>query len=77
MGLICDGAKSSCAAKIAAAVDAGLTGMEMERNGSRFCGGDGILEQCVERTIENVCDLARVGMRETDEEIIKIMIKSF
>lgn len=76
-GLICDGAKSSCAAKIAAAVDAGLTGMEMERNGSRFCGGDGILEQCVERTIENVCDLARVGMRETDEEIIKIMIKSF
>ena len=50
---------------------------EMERNGSRFCGGDGILEQCVERTIENVCDLARVGMRETDEEIIKIMIKSF
>ena len=76
-GLICDGAKSSCAAKIAAAEDAGLTGMEMERNGSRFCGGDGILEQCVERTIENVCDLARVGMRETDEEIIKIMIKSF
>lgn len=76
-GLICDGAKSSCAAKIAAAVDAGLTGMEMYRNGSQFCGGDGILEQCVEQTIENVCDLARVGMRETDEEIIKIMIKNF
>lgn len=76
-GVICDGAKSSCAAKIAAAVDAGLTGMEMYRNGSQFCGGDGILEQCVESTIENVCDLARVGMRGTDEEIIKIMIKNF
>lgn len=76
-GLICDGAKSSCAAKIAAAVDAGLTGMEMYRNGSQFYGGDGILEQGVESTIENVGDLARVGMRGTDEEIIKIMIKNF
>ena len=76
-GVICDGAKSSCAAKIAAAVDAGLTGMEMYRNDSQFYGGDGILEQGVENTIENVCDLARIGMRETDEEIIRIMIKSF
>lgn len=75
-GIICDGAKSSCAAKIAAAVDAGLTGMEMYRNGSQFYGGDGILEHGVENTIDNVGDLARVGMRETDEEIIKLMIKS-
>lgn len=75
-GVICDGAKSSCAAKIATAVDAGLTGMAMCRNGSKFCGGDGILEQCVESTIDNVGDLARVGMRSTDEEIIKLMIKN-
>ncbi len=75
-GLICDGAKSSCAAKIASAVDAGLTGMEMYRNGSQFYGGDGILESGVEKTIDNVGDLARIGMKETDEEIIRLMIKN-
>lgn len=75
-GLICDGAKSSCAAKIATSVDAGLMGMEMYRNGSQFFGGDGILERGVENTIDNVCDLARVGMKETDEEIIRLMIKN-
>ena len=75
-GLICDGAKSSCAAKIASAVDAGLTGMEMYRRGNQFYGGGGILESGVENTIENVGDLARIGMRETDEEIIRLMIKN-
>lgn len=75
-GLICDGAKSSCAAKIAAAVDAGLTGMEMYRNGSQFYGGDGIVVRGVENTIGNVCDIARVGMKGTDEEIIRLMIES-
>lgn len=75
-GLICDGAKSSCAAKIATAVDAGLTGMEMSRQGSEFHGGDGILESGIEKTIDNVSDIARVGMRETDEEIIRLMIKN-
>ena len=74
-GLICDGAKSSCAAKIASAVDAGLTGMEMYKSGSQFHGGDGILESGVENTIANVGELARIGMKETDEEIIKIMLK--
>lgn len=75
-GLICDGAKSSCAAKIAASVDAGIMGMQMYESGSQFFGGDGILERGVENTIENVCDLARVGMKETDEEIIRLMIKN-
>lgn len=75
-GVICDGAKSSCAAKIACAVDAGLVGFEMSRNGITFSGGDGILDDCVEGTIDNVGDLARNGMRETDEEIIKLMIKN-
>ncbi|MDE7373522.1 MAG: L-serine ammonia-lyase, iron-sulfur-dependent, subunit alpha, partial [Clostridia bacterium] len=75
-GLICDGAKSSCAAKIASAVDAGLTGMEMSRKGCCFRGGDGILESGIESTIDNVSDIARVGMKETDEEIIRLMIKN-
>ncbi len=75
-GIVCDGAKSSCAAKIASAVEAGLLGMEMSRGGSRFHGGDGILEEDVENTILNVGDLARNGMRETDEEIIRLMIKN-
>lgn len=74
-GIICDGAKSSCAAKIASAVEAGILGFEMSRKGSKFCGGDGILDDCVESTIDNVGDIARVGMRETDEEIIRLMIK--
>ena len=74
-GLICDGAKSSCAAKIASAVDAGLLGYEMYRRGSQFYGGDGIRRNGVANTIDNVCDLARVGMKETDEEIIRLMIK--
>lgn len=74
-GVICDGAKSSCAAKIASAVEAGILGFEMTRKGSNFCGGDGILADCVESTIDNVGDVARVGMRETDEEIIRLMIK--
>lgn len=75
-GVICDGAKSSCAAKIASAVEAGLLGFEMYRNGSAFCAGDGILEDSVESTIDNVGDIARIGMRETDEEIIRLMIKN-
>lgn len=75
-GIICDGAKSSCAAKIASAVEAGLVGMEMSRNGKKFHSGDGILEKNVESTIENIGDIARNGMRETDEEIIRLMIKN-
>lgn len=75
-GIICDGAKSSCAAKIATAVESGLLGMEMYRNGSQFYGGDGILESGVENTIDNVGVLARVGMQSTDEEIINLMIKN-
>ena len=74
-GVICDGAKSSCAAKVAAAVEGGLVGMEMNRRGSEFVGGDGIVEKGVENTIRAVGDLARIGMRETDEEIIRLMLR--
>lgn len=75
-GIICDGAKSSCAAKIASAVESGLLGMEMYKHGNQFYGGDGIIEKGVENTIKNVGNLARNGMRETDEEIIRLMIKN-
>ena len=72
-GMICDGAKPSCAAKIASAVDAGILGYEMFCRGQQFRGGDGILSKGVENTIRNVSRLGSVGMRETDEEIIQIM----
>ena len=73
-GMICDGAKPSCAAKIASAVEAGLLGMQMQRHGTQFYGGDGIVVKGVENTIRNVGRLARLGMAETDKEIIHIMI---
>lgn len=72
-GMICDGAKASCAAKIASAVEAGLLGMEMQKYGSEFYGGDGIVKKGVENTINNVSRIAREGMRETDKTIIEIM----
>ena len=73
-GMICDGAKPSCAAKIASAVEAGLMGMQMQRNGTQFYGGDGIIVKGVENTIRNVGQLARLGMAETDKEIIHLML---
>ena len=73
-GIVCDGAKASCAAKIASAVDAGILGYNMYIRGQQFLGGDGIVTKGVERTIENVGRLGKEGMRETNEEIIKIMI---
>ena len=75
-GMICDGAKASCAAKIASAVEAGLLGMQMQMHGSQFYGGDGILVKGVENTIRNISELATDGMRETDQTIIKLMIHS-
>lgn len=74
-GTICDGAKSSCAAKIAMAVEAGIMGYEMFKNGQQFYGGDGIVTKGVENTITNVGLLAREGMRETDREIMRIMVE--
>ncbi len=74
-GTICDGAKSSCAAKIAMAVESGILGYEMYENGQQFYGGDGIVSKGVENTIENVGRLASRGMSGTDKEIIKIMLQ--
>lgn len=72
-GMICDGAKSSCAAKIASAVEAGLLGMQMGNFNKQFYGGEGIVAKGVENTIRNIGELARDGMRETDRLIIDIM----
>ena len=72
-GTICDGAKPSCAAKIAAAVDAGILGYEMWRNGDEFKGGDGIVTKGVDATIANVGVLAKEGMQLTDKVILNIM----
>ncbi|MBQ1632233.1 MAG: serine dehydratase subunit alpha family protein [Clostridia bacterium] len=73
-GIICDGAKASCAAKIAAAVDAGLLGLAMYEDGNQFFGGDGIVKKGVESTIEAVGKLASRGMQQTDKEIIRLMM---
>lgn len=72
-GVICDGAKASCAAKIATAVEGGLIGYQMCKNAKNFCDEDGIIGRGVEKTIKNVGTLASKGMRETDKVIIGIM----
>lgn len=72
-GMICDGAKASCAAKIAVAVEAGLLGCEMCKSGQNFHGGDGIVSEEIEQTIRNVGVLGKDAMRETDKEILHIM----
>lgn len=72
-GMICDGAKSSCAAKIAVSVEAGIMGYFMYQQGQEFYGGDGIVAKGIENTIRNVGRLGRDGMRETNEEIIRMM----
>lgn len=74
-GIVCDGAKASCAAKIAYAVDAGIMGYDMFVNGQQFYGGDGIVAKGVDNTIHNVGRLGKDGMRATNEEIIKMMIE--
>ncbi len=73
-GMVCDGAKASCAAKIAASVDAGILGYNMFLRGQQFYAGDGIVTKGVEATISNIGRLGKDGMKETNEEIIKMMI---
>ena len=74
-GIVCDGAKSSCAAKIATAVEAGIFGYNMYIRGQEFHGGDGIVAKGIETSLKNVGRLGKEGMKETNEEIIKIMIE--
>ena len=72
-GIVCDGAKPSCAGKIASAVDAGIFGYEMFLSGQRFYDGDGLVSKGVEKTLVNIGRLGSIGMKETDKEIIRIM----
>ncbi len=74
-GIVCDGAKASCAAKISVAVEAGLMGLSMYNKGNAFFGGDGLVKNGVESTIDTVGRLARFGMKATDEEIIRLMLE--
>ena len=75
-GTICDGAKPSCAAKIASAVDAGILGYHMYLEKQQFYGGDGIVTKGVDNTVYNIGKLAREGMRETDRTILEIMLSN-
>ena len=74
-GMACDGAKASCAAKIAESVDAGILGYNMYLRGQQFYAGDGIVTRGVEATIHNIGRLGKDGMKVTNEEIIKMMIE--
>ncbi|NLD60711.1 MAG: serine dehydratase subunit alpha family protein [Clostridiales bacterium] len=73
-GIVCDGAKSSCAAKIASAVNAGTLSYRMAKNGKTFCVGDGLVGRDIEETIENVGRMGRDGMKSTDIEILNVMV---
>ena len=73
-GIVCDGAKPSCAAKIASSVDAAILAVSMAMKDRYFRPGEGIVKEGVEATVESVGQLAREGMRETDSEILKIMV---
>ena len=73
-GIVCDGAKASCAAKIASSVEAGILGYNMYKCGQQFYAGDGIVTKGVDETIRNIGRLGKEGMRETNEEIIDIMV---
>ncbi len=74
-GIVCDGAKASCAAKIASCIDAALLASELALKGKKFQAGEGIVGQCADETIENIVCLAKTGMKETDLEILRIMTR--
>lgn len=73
-GIVCDGAKSSCAAKIASSVDAAIVAAMMTMRNRGFQTGDGIVKDTIEKTMNGIVTLAKDGMKETDEVILKIML---
>lgn len=73
-GIVCDGAKASCAAKIASAVEAAVLGHNMSMKGIRFSPGDGLVQDTVEDTIRSVGFVGKIGMKETDVTILKVML---
>lgn len=75
-GIVCDGAKASCAAKIASAVDAAILAHHMSMDGNVFGSGEGIVHSSIEKTIANTARMGRDGMRDTDTEILNIMLEN-
>ncbi len=73
-GIVCDGAKPSCAAKIASAVDAAIMAHHLSAEGQVFSDGDGLVTADVERTIANIGRMASAGMKSTDVEILRLMV---
>ena len=73
-GIVCDGAKASCAAKISSAVDAAVLAFKMSMRGISFPAGEGIVQKDPEKTIKAVGYVGRVGMAQTDTEILNLMI---
>ncbi|MGL4483909.1 MAG: L-serine ammonia-lyase, iron-sulfur-dependent, subunit alpha, partial [Anaerovoracaceae bacterium] len=73
-GIVCDGAKASCAAKIASSLDAAILAVEMTKANKRFMPGEGIVTENIEETIRNIGIIGKEGMKETDTEIMQIMI---
>ena len=73
-GTICDGAKASCAAKIASSIDAGIMGYYMYKNKQQFYAGDGIVAHSVDETIQNIGTLGSQGMLQTNDKTIEMMI---
>lgn len=73
-GMVCDGAKPSCAAKIATALEAALMGYELAKSGNKFQDGEGLVMEDVEKTIRNIGRLGKEGMKETDIEILNMML---
>ena len=74
-GIICDGAKASCAAKIASALDAALLAHSLAMAGKVYEANSGILQDNADNTISSVGYIGKVGMKQTDAEIVKMMIQ--
>ena len=75
-GMVCDGAKPSCALKISAALNAAFDAYRLSRNSDICRSGDGLVGSSVEQTIENIGAMAKEGMRATDRKILEIMLKN-
>ena len=73
-GIVCDGAKASCAAKISSSIEAALLAHHMAMNGNVFPAGDGLVQDDIESTIQNIGYLGRVGMQKTDVTILNLML---
>jgi L-cysteine desulfidase len=74
--MVCDGAKASCASKIAIAIDSAFLGYDLAKEENNFQGGDGIVKDDLDSTIKSVSRMAKEGMKETDIEILNIMLEA-